>query len=374
MPRLTVAVLLLLLAVVPVAGAQDEPTRTIAHDGSLDGTPREIHSGFYGGDPAAGDPLAARTADTYETFEVPVPDGTRHSRLEAGIGWKDRRIDLDLSVYRLGADGRPVAPAVARSAAKGVASERAVYAPPGATVEPGRYLVVVDNVCSRDADRRPDGGPANCGIRPEAPDEDDFEGTVTLGNQAPTVTLSGPPTIRAKENVTFRATASDPDGTISTYLFDLDGDGTYELDSDGMPEASTIFPSRGPRTLGVQVLDDSGAAAFATLDVTVARPAKQVDTRPPLSTFRLSRKSFGGAAKRSLVVTYRLREKARVEVKLRRGTRLVRLIDRGVRKGKRSYRIRLRPSHLRRGRYTVRIFVQAASGKRQVTQLSARRR
>ena len=32
-----------------------------------------------------------------------------------------------------------------------------------------------------------------------------------------------------------------------------------------MPEVSTMFPTRGPRTIGVQVLDDSGAAAFATL-------------------------------------------------------------------------------------------------------------
>lgn len=378
MPRLSVAVLLLLLAVVPVAGAQDALTRTIAHDGSLDGTPGEIHSGLYAGDPAFGDPLAGRFAGTYETFEVTVPEGTRHSRLEAGIGWKDKRIDLDLYVYRVNAAGRPYAPAVARSVAKGVATERASYAPPGATVEPGRYLVVVDNVCSRDADDDPRSSDpskrANCGIGPEVPDEDDFEGTVTLGNQAPTVTLTGPATVRAKETATFRAQASDADGTISTYLFDFNSDGTYELDSDGNPEASTIFPARGPRTIGVQVLDDRGAAAFATLAVNVARPASKPDTRPPLSAFRLNRTSFGGAAKRALVVTYRLRGKARVELKLRRGNRLVRVIGRGVRKGDRYYRIRLKPAHLRRGRYTVQIFVAAASGKRQVAQLSARRR
>ena len=370
--------LLLLLAVVPVAGAQESPTKAIAHNGSLDGTPSEIHSGLYAGDPATGDPLAARYPGTYETFEVEVPEGTRHSRLEASIGWKDSRIDLDVSVYRLGADGRPTGPAIARSAVKGRASERAIYAPAAGTVEPGRYLVVVDNVCSRDADDDPRSSDpskrANCGIGEDLPDEDDFEGTVALGNQAPSVTLSGPASVRAREVATFRATATDADGTISTYLFDFDGDGTYELDSDGMPEASTIFQTRGPHTIGVQVLDDAGAAAFATLDVNVARAARKPDTRPPLRTFRLNRTSFGGAAERTLVVTYRLREKARVEVKLRRGDRLVRLIDRGVRKRGRYYRIRLKPAHLRKGRYTVRIFVAAASGKRQVEQLAARRR
>ena len=110
--------------------------------------------------------------------------------------------------------------------------------------------MVVDNVCSRDADDDPRSSDpskrANCGIGPEVPDEDDFEGTVTLGNQAPTVTLTGPATVRAKETATFRAQASDADGTISTYLFDFDSDGTYELDSDGKPEASTIFPVARP--------------------------------------------------------------------------------------------------------------------------------
>jgi hypothetical protein len=191
------------------------------------------------------------------------------------------------------------------------------------------------------------------------------------------VTLAGPARVRAKDLATFRATASDADGSISTYLFDLDGDGTYELDSDGMNEVTTTFPTRGPRKIGVQVLDDAGAAAFASLDVTVTRAARKPDTRPPLRTFRLNRRTFGGSAKRALVVTYRLREKARVEVKLRRGSgsgKLVRLIERGVRKGSRYHRIRVRPSHLRKGRYVVRIFVQGASGKRQVEQRAARRR
>jgi hypothetical protein len=371
-PRLALVVLLFVLTVAAVAAAQESPTITIGHDGARDGRADEVRSGGYAGDaPGTADPIAARPANTYETFPVDVPEGSRHSRLDASIGWKDERIDLDLTVYRTDSTGRAVAPALARASSKGTDTERAVYAPSGGVVEPGRYLVVVDNVCSRD------GEAAGCAVGANIPDEDDFTGTVTLGNQAPSVTLTGPASVRAKETATFRANATDADGTIATYLFDLDGNGTYELDSDGMADVTTVFPTRGPRTVGVQVLDNSGAAAFATFAVNVTRAARKPDTSPPLRTFRLNTKSFGGAAKRSLVVTYRLREKARVEVKLRRGAgsgKLVRLIERGVRKASRYHRIRVRPAHLKRGRYVVRIFVHAASGKRQVAQLTARRR
>ena len=324
-PRLLVAALLLVLAAAGAAAAQDSPTTTIAHDGSRDGTPREVRSGRYPGEaPGTVDPFATRPPDTYETFPIDVPEGSRHSRLDASIGWKDERIDLDLTIYRADGAGNAVAPAVARSAAKSSDTERAVYAPSGTTVEPGRYLVVVDNVCSRD------GEAPGCTIGANIPDEDDFTGTVTLGNQAPSVTLTGPASVRAKETATFRAHAADADGTIDTYLFDLDGDGTYELDSDGVPAASTTYATRGRRTVGVQVLDNSGAAAFATFDVNVARAASRSDTRPPLSTFKLSRKSFGGAAERTLVITYRLRQKARVEVKLRRGAGTGKLVRRST--------------------------------------------
>jgi len=325
----------------------------------------------------ASDPHEAPDADPYRACGDSYRENHRHDSLTANITWQDQRVNLDLSVYRLDDEGHAINPAVTRSVGERRAFENAVYAPSGAPVEPGRYLVVVDNVCSRDADddpRTPVRDRANCGIGGEVPNEDDFDGTVTLGNQTPTVALEGPDRVPARQAVTYTARASDAEGEISTYLFDLDGDGTYELDSDGNPEVAHKFPTRGTYTIQVQVLDDAGAVGYATKTVTVTRPPKAASRLQPVTTFRLSRKSFGGAAKRRLVVTYRLREKARVEVKLRRGKRLVRLIGRGGRKAGRYYRIVLSPSHLKKGVYTVRMSVLAASGKRQVVQLSARRR
>src|SRR4051794_6682350 len=191
----TVGAVVAVLTIAVPAGGQDTPALTFAHDGTRDGTPREIRSGFFAGDPPSGDPLAARYADTYETFPITVPAGTRHGSLRADISWADPRVNLDLSIYRLDAAGRAINPAVARSAGTGRASEAAVYAPSGTPVPPGRYLVVVDNVCSRDRDQDPRSStpkPAACGIGQEVPDEDSFTGSVTLGNQIPSVTLEGP--------------------------------------------------------------------------------------------------------------------------------------------------------------------------------------
>jgi hypothetical protein len=369
-----VALAALVLAVLaPGAGGAEIQALSFGHDQA-----RDIRSGFYPGDPIGGDPIAARYPDTYETFPVTVPDGTRHSSLTARIDWLDPRVNLDLYVYRLDAAGEAITPAVASSAHTAGSSEAATYAPPGATVEPGRYLVVVDNYCSRDDDDDPrSANPAkraDCGIQPPATNEDDFSGTVTLGNEVPTVTLEGPDSTPAKASTTYEAVADDRDGKIASYLFDLDGDGTYELDSDGNPKVTTTFASRGQHTIGVQVIDDSGAVALATKTVTVTRAVRKPDLRPPLTSFRLSGTSFGGAANRSLVISYKLREKSRVEVKLRRRGKLVRVIGRGVRRSGRTYRIVLRPTRLQRGVYTVRIAVASRSGKHQVEQRASRRR
>ena len=381
MPRsrpIAVLAVALLAGLAPGASGQAKPALTFEHDSSLDGTADEIHSGFYAGDRPPADPLAARVADTYETFELVVPEGTRHSSLQASIAWPSPKVDLDLYIYRLDATGRALSPAIARSAVRRRAGELITYTPPEGGVAPGRYLIVVDNYCSRDADDDPrSSNPADradCGIGGAVPDEDDFQGAVTLGNQPPVVTIAGPDAVPARQAATYTAIAADADGKVSAYLFDLDADGIYELDSDGNPEISTSFPERGTYPIAVMVVDDSGGVATAVKTIAVGRRVTPPDTRDPLISFRLSGPSFGGASGRRLIVTYRLRERARVDVTLRKGSRRLRLIARGVHSPRRRYRIVLKPAHLRRGRYTVRISVHAASGKRQVEALSSLRR
>jgi hypothetical protein len=369
---IAVAVLAAAVALVPapVASAQN---LEFAHDPAVETT-----SGFYPGDPPAGNPLAARRAGTYETFPLEVPDGTRHSSFTVRVGWLDARVNFDLYAYRLDARGVALGPAVAKAASPfRRASEIAVYAPASGTVEPGRYLVVVDNYCSRDADPDPrTAAPdaADCGIGEEIPEEDDFGGDVTLGNQPPTVSLRVPERSVAGEPVTVTADAEDPDGTIDAYSFDLDGDGTYEQDTDGIPRADATYPAAGTYTVGVEVLDDDGAVAVARASLVVVRAPRARIERDPIRSFRRNTTSFGGPRGRRLVITYRVYERSRVTVSLRRGPRMVRRIDAGVRRSSRSYRIVVKPTRLRKGRYTVRMSVLAASGKRQTAELNARRR
>src|SRR5436189_4277451 len=108
------AALVALAVAAPGAGGQETQALTFQHDGSRDGTPSEIHSGLFSGDPASGDPISTRYPDTYETFPLTVPEGTRHGSLRATIDWGDPRIDLGVSIYRLNSPGRTVNPVVAR--------------------------------------------------------------------------------------------------------------------------------------------------------------------------------------------------------------------------------------------------------------------
>jgi len=83
----------------------------------------------------------------------------------------------------------------------------------------------------------------------------------------PVWALSGTP-------VTFDASPSSPPlaGDISGYQWDLDGDGTFELDTGMTPTASHAYLSVGEVTMAVRVLTNLGTEAIASATVSV-RPA-----------------------------------------------------------------------------------------------------
>jgi large repetitive protein len=101
--------------------------------------------------------------------------------------------------------------------------------------------------------------------------------TISVGNRAPTaIVTASPASPLSLDQVTFTSTATDPDGTIASRLWDLDNDGQFD---DGLGvSVSQPFPKKGIYTVKVKVTDDFGASATGTAQVTV-------QNRLPLATF-----------------------------------------------------------------------------------------
>jgi PKD repeat protein len=91
-----------------------------------------------------------------------------------------------------------------------------------------------------------------------------------------------PQPLVAGQAVNFTSTSADPDGSIASWAWDLDGDGLYD-DATG-PAASRVFPA-GTHLVGLRVVDaDSLAAtAFSTIEVGAApgTPARPSAPAPP---------------------------------------------------------------------------------------------
>lgn len=84
--------------------------------------------------------------------------------------------------------------------------------------------------------------------------------------------------------ISFSSTSTDPDGTISSYAWDFDGNGT--TDATGA-NVSHSFADNGTPTVTLTVTDDDGASRSASHQVTVRN-------RPPTAAF-----SFSPAAPRT---------------------------------------------------------------------------
>ena len=95
------------------------------------------------------------------------------------------------------------------------------------------------------------------------------------GNQAPTAHFTVAPEFpRAGAPATFTANATDADGTIGSYAWDLDGDGAFD-DGTGAT-AQTTYPAVGARTVRLRVRDNLGLATTVTKQVTVVEAGKPV--------------------------------------------------------------------------------------------------
>jgi hypothetical protein len=96
-------------------------------------------------------------------------------------------------------------------------------------------------------------------------------------NQAPVLSSASvsPNSTFVGTPVTLSANASDPDGSIVSYLWDLDGNGAADFSSaPGAGGASYVTSYPNPGTINVRIgaMDNSGGVTWATVPLTLGLP------------------------------------------------------------------------------------------------------
>jgi hypothetical protein len=90
-------------------------------------------------------------------------------------------------------------------------------------------------------------------------------------NKPPVVSAGGPYEGVAGDPVTLTGTASDPDGTIVSYEWDFDGDGTADHVNPSTGTATTVYDRPGTYSAVLTATDDDGAKIQDTTTVTIVR-------------------------------------------------------------------------------------------------------
>ena len=129
---------------------------------------------------------------------------------------------------------------------------------------------------------------------------DDRSGTDTethplvVANTVPTASFTATPNpAQVGASVAFNASASsDPDGTITKYEWDFDGNGSFETNGGTSATASHAYSAAGSVPVGLRVTDNDGLTATKTLSVTVQSaaggyPAMVLGTTGLVSYWRL---------------------------------------------------------------------------------------
>jgi DNA-binding beta-propeller fold protein YncE len=202
-------------------------------------------------------------------------------------------------------------------------------------------------------------------------------GIAAVVNHPPTAELSlSPARVAAGRTVRVDGSGSgDPDRQRLVYEWDLDGDGTYEVNSGTNPVVNQEFSRDGSRTVRLRVDDPHGGSAVASATLTVdGRHPVISRLRAGARVLALQRARRGHGPPTSTLLRFRMSEPGTISVDVRRGLdgrrkgkgdcrprakhgrRCVmwsrtRMVRHGVRAGTNS--IRLRARGLRPGRYRL---------------------
>jgi YD repeat-containing protein len=110
--------------------------------------------------------------------------------------------------------------------------------------------------------------------------------TVTVTNVLPTATFivsNASPAIG--QTVNFDATGSaDSDGAVTSFQWDLDGNGTFETNTGTTPTTSKAYTSGGAVSVKLRVTDNEGGTTDLAKTVTVPSPPSSTPPPPTSST------------------------------------------------------------------------------------------
>ena len=106
-----------------------------------------------------------------------------------------------------------------------------------------------------------------------------------------------PPRPRVGQQVSLRSYSYDPDGSIVSQRWDLDGDGDFEENFTGKT-AFTVFPKAGERIVRLEVRDSDGGVQTETQNITVTRaPAAGLSLINPFPVARLAGSVYPGGVR-----------------------------------------------------------------------------
>jgi PKD domain len=213
---------------------------------------RTYHSKGTAVNPSAtGDP---NDPTSHEDFAFAIKPGEKNGTINVHLEWTNPADDWDLFVYRKAAGGTLQ---TIGSSAGGAPSneENAVADSQGIPWRAGSYVIRVVNYAA---------------AIPQ------FDVSLRFGafipyNRIPIARLKAKKHVKEGKPVTLDASASrDPDGRIKNYSFDLDGNGSMEVNNGSRARLTRVLKS-GVHHVAVRVTDNEGLRAFANRTVIVGK-------------------------------------------------------------------------------------------------------
>jgi hypothetical protein len=211
------------------------------------------------GKAAAPGVAAPGSPGTFEDIPFTIAADESNGQVAIEVHWTNPADDFDLVVYKKNSKGELDQVGSSGSAPPSTSESTTVQAQGANPVEPGEYVIRVNNYASSSPD---------------------FEGVAkftefSVPNVKPTAKLKLPKKQVAGKAIKLDASGSkDSDGTIAGYAWDLDGDGSMETDGGSSPILRHAF-SAGVHHIAVRVTDDKGARAYASATVRAKKPARK---------------------------------------------------------------------------------------------------